>query len=203
MTGNLLAMHRVFQFETWFVRAVFAGVLLAWAPLLSAIAADTVVLTSVLADFANRTDTMSGPAEGVLLIQSETSVWTPEKIGYYSLRSRTKNCRVSSELFDSLASKNSASISTTTLITPTKRWRVLSKGEEESILSSRYLDRTVRGERVKTVVELSNPAYSPSGSNALVLLSFRWSIHGALAKYQLQKTGSVWKVQCSELVFYP
>jgi len=183
-------------------RGCITELLLAWSTCSMAAPIDVLVLETVLADFAQRRDTMSPHEDGIVLVQQETATWTLETIGYFSLGRDNQKCAIPSELFQSLVLRNPSKESVKSLLRPSSKWRVMLEGEEKTRPRT-YLDKTAKGEAIKTIAWLSKPAYSSKGDTAFVLFHFRWSIHGAIAQYLMQRTGADWKVSCSDLVFYP
>lgn len=61
---------------------------------------------------------------------------------------------------------------------------------------------------IAVALVISQPARAASRdadvmAAVFVIFYFRWSMHSALAQYVLAKSGGGWKVNCSQLRFYP
>ena len=163
---------------------------------------DARVIAAALEDFGARTDTNSLHEDGIMLIHQETGPWTTEMLRGLSLDRGDDKCETSQELYESLIVRNSSAKSATPLVLASKKWRLVKPEETEK---SPFIlpDMASVGEPIKTVAMISLPAYSAVGDTALVIFGFQWSIHGALAQYVVRQSGPGWKVQCSQLRFYP
>ncbi len=135
---------------------------------------------------------------GITLIDARTSKWVP------GMGDSGAKCEVPEDVSDRLAARNAESLAAAPLVTASRKWRLIRPDEMTGDPPRDLLpDKTRAGEPIRTIVYLSAPAFSESGDLAFVLLSFRWSVHEAQARYVLKASGSNWKVQCSDLFFYP
>jgi hypothetical protein len=158
---------------------------------------DADVVTVALEHFIARPDTMPYHESGVTLIETQTQKWVP------GMGDSGAKCEVSQELHDRLVARNAARQPASALLTTSKKWRLIQPDDvKKSDPLLLWHDKTAAGEPIRTVVQLSKPAYSESGDSAVVVLSFRWSIHSATARYVLESSGNDWRVQCSDLFFY-
>ena len=156
------------------------------------------VIAATLEHFTARTDTMPWHETGITLIAAQTHQAFAPVMGRDSAK-----CDVPQELYDHLVARNTAKIPAAPLVPRSKAWRVIRPDEMVGdSVPFRMIDVTADGERIKTVVRLSVPAYSDTGDTAFVTLYFKWSIHGAVAEYLLKSSGKRWTVQCSDLLFY-
>jgi len=157
---------------------------------------DADVIAAALEHFTARTDTMPYHENGVTLIETQTQKWVP------GMGDSGAKCEVSQELLDGLVARNDARQPAAPLLIRSKSWRLVQPDDMKGDPPILWQDETSAGEPVRTVVQLSMPAYSERGDSAVVMLSFRWSIHGAIARYVLESSGDDWRVQCSDLFFY-
>jgi hypothetical protein len=165
---------------------------------------DSRLLGMALEDFARRSDTMSLHKDGIVLIEGETAPWTLEKVGYFSLGREGAKCPIGSGLYADVAARNSSRESAAPLVGPAAvKWRLLGKEEADLPKGRLFVDRTAGGEAIKTIAIVSKPGYSRGGDAALVLFQFTWSMHAAIAQYLMRREGADWKIECSELKFYP
>ena len=162
---------------------------------------DAAVMQAVLSDFTARKDTMSLHEDGVLLIEEQTVAWNKEKAAFNLPRRAGDKCPIGAGFVDALIARNPASESAAALIPQSSRWRLLRAGDVTQELAA--LDKAPDGSLVKSIAAVGKPAYSEDGNTALVLFAFRWSRHGAMAKYFVHKADNAWRTQCTELVFYP
>lgn len=163
---------------------------------------NTKIMGIVLTDFASRKDTSPYHSDGIILIDRETGVWDEEHLRDEEINRPNSACAVSADLRAQFAIINFKKKPAASLIVHSPKWRLLKSETEEKNSRDLVYDRTPSGQKIRTVVTLSYPAYSSTGDTAFVLLSFAWSRHGALAKYLLKNSNSKWGVQCSELIFY-
>ena len=134
--------------------------------------------------------------DGVTLIETQTQKWVP------GMGDSGAKCEVSQELLDRLVTRNEVPQPAAPLLVKSKKWRLVRPDDMKGDPPRLWQDETGAGEPVRTVVRLSMPAYSERGDSAVVILSFSWSIHSAIARYVLKSSDSDWRVQCSDLFFY-
>lgn len=165
-------------------------------------APDREIVSTVLKHFAARTDAYFYDLQGVLLIWPATA--TAKGISMYSgLEATEGECPASPSLYEALHSRNTATRPVSELLDPSGQWRLVKESEKKSV--SPALPPPPNGPKrppTKTLVTLYQPAYSSSGDTALVLFHFVWSMHGAAARYVVQRSELGWEVKCSKLVFY-
>ena len=157
---------------------------------------DADVIAAALEHFTARSDTMPYHESGMTLIEGETYKWVS------GMGDSGAKCEVAQELYDGLVARNAARQPAAPLLATSKSWRLIQPGDMKGDDSFLFPDKTSAGEPIRTLVRLSMPAYSNNGDAAFVMFSFRWSIHGALARYVLKFSGTDWTVQCSDLFFY-
>jgi hypothetical protein len=157
---------------------------------------DADVIAVALEHFSARSDTMPYHENGITLIEAQTSKWVS------GMGESGAKCEVPQKLHDRLVARNDAQQSVAPLLTASKKWRLIRPDDMKGDNLFQFPDKTFSGDSIRTVVRLYMPAFSESGDAALVMFSFRWSIHSAHARYVLMSSGSNWTVQCSDLYFY-
>ena len=163
-------------------------------------ARDRAVVGAVLQHFAARSDASFYDPKGALLVVNETSKWVK---GFTGLDALDEECPGTQPLYEALRNRNRGVHPVTEVLTPSKDWRSV-KREEVTAMSPALPPPQSGGKRppTKTLVNLHRPAYTESGDVALVVFHFVWSMHGAGARYILDRSGSKWRIRCSKLVFY-
>jgi hypothetical protein len=158
---------------------------------------DQAVFSVVLADFAKRADTHPYDRDGVILIEPRTRKWDPEWLD--TLASNPGgDCPISRAFYGRLIERNRTKQSVDDLFVASPKWRIQDQVERHSAFSS---PKTKAGGPVRTIIQLSAPAFSESGDAAFVTFEFAWSIHGATAEYLLTRSTDRWSVKCSKLAF--
>jgi hypothetical protein len=164
---------------------------------------DSEVVAAAFRHFADRTDTFSLHEAGLILVQPQTLSITPDlAVSVLGDVEKSGECSGLTRFAGALASQNGSSVSVAPLLLLSSRWRAMV--DTDPPRSARYLDETISGEKIETMVWLTVPAYSGDGSSALVYLRFRWSmLHAADARYLIQRTPDGWGVKCSSFAIYP
>ncbi len=155
------------------------------------------IVGAALQHFASRTDTSSPHENGTILIEPMSSTYVGS---WPTSENPSESCVFPTSLVSTLVARNKSAVKASTLLPATRKWRVLTdKDREGNRVYSLYSLPT--GENIKTIMSLSRPAISKDGAMAAVIFEFRWSMHGALAFYLLNRVGASWKVRCSDLAF--
>ena len=163
---------------------------------------DREVLDVVLKHFAARSDAHFYDLDGKLLVWPQTA--SSKGISVYSnLEASEGECPAPRRLYEGLNERNTLPRSAAAVLSQSDEWRLV-KGSEEKTIWPTFPAPPDAPKRppTKTVITLYLPGYSDSGDTALVLFHFVWSMHGAAARYVLQREGPRWEIKCSKLVFY-
>jgi len=119
---------------------------------------------------------------------------------YFGLEASDGECPASANLYRELRAQNREVRAAKNLVKASDKWRLATEKTPSPALPPPP-PGVATPPPMKTMVQLHAPGYF--GSEALVILYFNWSMHGAAARYLLHSDGSRWEVQCSKLLFYP
>jgi hypothetical protein len=158
---------------------------------------DQAVIATVLADFSQRSDTHPYDRDGVILIEPNTRKWDPAWLAILASNPGGE-CPIGRAFYSRLIERNPAERSVDDLFVASPKWRKKDSAEAHLAFST---PKTKDGGPVRTLVQLSAPAFSESGDAAFVTFEFEWSIHGATAEYLVTRSGDRWSVKCSKLRF--
>ena len=157
------------------------------------------ILKVALAHLSQKFESKSPGPRGILLLHTRTTAWTAESLNAFVQRSDPE-CAIPTELYDAMLQHQSSNELVSNLVGESDLWRLASREIEERIPS--LPPEQVDGAPVKTMVSVSLPGVTRDNSAALVVLSFTWSIHSAVARIWLEPSGSGWRVKCSRTDFY-
>jgi hypothetical protein len=164
---------------------------------------DVEAISAALVHLAQRDDATFPNKHGLLLVEPTSAVWTTQDLQTFGIYTRRNECQPRLEPMDLVVSRNSAPLPLQNMLSPSIGWRFVGTAEA-SKAGEGFPLQTSDGTPIKTVASISLPAFSNDGTEALVLVSFPWSVHTAIAEYVLTTNDSdEWKVKCSELHIYP
>ena len=135
-------------------------------------------------------DKGKGKGEIVIVNESLTIKFSSDKTPVE--RRRKPNCEFSEIQKSALELNNEKSISLKTILKQSDAYRF--KTEEENDPNV-YVQNVMSGD-VKSYVSISKPGYSEN--TAVVIVSFTWSTHGALAKFIYKMSNDSWELECFE-----
>ncbi|WP_153067416.1 hypothetical protein [Steroidobacter cummioxidans] len=160
---------------------------------------DKEVLGAALVYLVRQLDAQAIGTEGILLLRPMTRRWTQESIAGFSENPKDK-CVIPQELYSALVGGAETEKLVDSLVSTNKLWRIGQEERRDQMPSFPPLE--FDGVPVRTVVTVSSPGFSRAGDEALVLLSFTWSVHDALARIRMARNGGVWRAQCVQFNFY-
>jgi hypothetical protein len=163
---------------------------------------DRAVVAAALDHFAGRTDAHFYDATAKLAIWPRTEKVRGANFGYEYFNQAEGHCSVARPLYDAFLRRNATSRTVGSLLSDSEKWRRVRPSEEKTISPAFPPPPGVERPPIKTLVALTQPAYSEDGARALIVLNFVWSIHGAEARYVLMRSNEKWVVDCSQLVLY-
>jgi hypothetical protein len=159
---------------------------------------DAEVLTATLDHLYDHGTDIGVFAPGsVLLLDPSTRQWEDELLRVLRQDSSSNRCHFSTQVYESIASRNSASIDLSAILVPHDGWRFGSEAERTTRLET-FSPRTTDGSLIWSFGSLSLPTYSDDGKTAYALIAFTWDLHTVYGEYTLIKAQDGWQVQCRE-----
>ena len=160
---------------------------------------DKEVLSAALVYLAQQLDAQGIGTRGILLLRPMTRSWTHESLTGFSDNPEDK-CILEQELYSALAEGSETEQSVGPLVSTNDLWRIGQEERRGQVPS--FPPTEFDGVPVRTVVTVSSPGFSRRGDEALVLLSFTWSVHDAVARVRMVRNNGVWTAQCVQFNFY-
>jgi len=159
---------------------------------------DNLLINKTLVELLNKKDVFYNRAKGngQIVIINKSLIIDPENKRLTNKRPIKKVCRFTENQKASFKLNNKKSINLKSVVKESNLYRFIKKDESNSIGSN-----ILSGE-VKSYISISKPGYSVD-KTAIVIVSYTWSIHGALAKFIYSKTQDSWELKCSEYIIHP
>ena len=136
--------------------------------------------------------------DDVLLLDPTSDVWSMESLRSFS-SDPENNCVITDEMYKRVAAAALQKEPIANFVSPSPRWLIPAELPQPDPLVP---VSDFNGVPISTVVTLSRPGFSLDGNQAVVILSFTWSIHDALARVRLQRDGTEWKIRCAQFDYY-
>jgi hypothetical protein len=159
---------------------------------------DAEIVSAAIDHLSKRLAAEPSSDSGILLLRSQTQGWTEQSLKGFSQDSQS-DCPIPEELYRALV-ESAAEIPVIELLNESKEWQIAPAEVEARVPS--LPPEEIDGIPVKAMVGVSLPGVSRSSSEALVILSFTWSVHEALARIRLVPSETGWQVKCAQLNYY-
>ncbi len=150
---------------------------------------DVEVLTTVLRHFATRNDTWPANPGGYIAIEPKTAVTDWLLTGL--LKSGALRKLVPAAVIIDLTKRNDGPHLVPADLAPAAHVRIQTREEAG--------DFTMDNHEIATLITPYTPGYSSDGTQAMVVLSFNWSIHTGYVVYVLRLKEARWSVVKSSL----
>ena len=103
---------------------------------------------------------MAWREDGILLVTPGLSVLSRENMPASLYGNSDRSCKMPSGIVGNLIRRNSATGGAEDLLEKDSRWRVMDSADLAMTETDRFYDKSAKGEKIKTVLRLTKPAYS-------------------------------------------
>lgn len=160
---------------------------------------DNLLINKTLAELLNKKEVFFSRANvnGEIVIINNSLTIDPENKRLTNKRTKKNECEFSKNQKASFNQNNSKTISLRSVLEKSASYRFKTKEENKP---SVFVENMISG-KVKSYVFISKPGYS-ANDTAIVIVSYTWSIHGALAKFIYKKKNDSWGLECSEYIIH-